>query len=154
ADGLLHQPAPAFDLADQYSKQHRLADYAGKWVVLYFYPKDDTPGCTREACNFRDDILQIRELNAEVLGVSVDNQESHAKFAEKYGLPFPLLSDPDGEIAKQYGSLWKLGPIRIAKRHTFIINGDGRIAKVYRDVKPDKHSTEIISDLKKLLNES
>ena len=141
------EPAPAFELADQYHKTHKLGDYRGKWVVLYFYPKDDTPGCTTEACHFRDDIIRIRELNAEVLGVSVDNTESHAKFAEKHGLPFPLLSDGDAKVAKSYGSLFSLGPIKIAKRHSFIIDPEGKIAKVYRDVKPDGHSDEIIHDL-------
>lgn len=143
-------PAPAFELSDQYHKTHKLADYRGKWVVLYFYPKDDTPGCTTEACHFRDDIIRIRELNAEVLGVSVDNAESHAKFAEKHGLPFPLLSDSDAMVAKSYGSLFSLGPIKIAKRHSFIINPEGKIARVYRDVKPDGHSDEIIRDLEVL----
>lgn len=144
------EPAPAFELADQYQKTRKLADYRGKWVVLYFYPKDDTPGCTTEACHFRDDIIRIRELNAEVLGVSVDNAESHAKFAEKHGLPFPLLSDNDASVAKSYGSLFSLGPIKIAKRHSFIIDPEGRIVKIYRDVNPDGHSDEIIRDLEAL----
>jgi len=144
------EPAPGFELADQYNKTHDLADYRGKWVVLYFYPKDDTPGCTTEACHFRDDIIRIRELNAEVLGVSVDNTESHAKFAGKHGLPFPLLSDSDARVAKSYGSLFSLGPIKVAKRHSFLIDPEGKIAKVYRDVKPDGHSDEIIRDLEAL----
>lgn len=146
------EPAPGFELADQYNKIHSLADYRGKWLVLYFYPKDDTPGCTTEACHFRDDIIRIREMNAEVLGVSVDNTKSHAKFAEKHGLPFPLLSDGNAKVAKSYESLFSLGPIKIAKRHTFIIDPEGNIAKVYRDVKPDGHSDEIIRDLKTLQN--
>ena len=146
------EPAPGFELADQYNKTHRLADYRGKWLVLYFYPKDDTPGCTTEACHFRDDIIRIREMNAEVLGVSIDDIESHAKFAEKHGLPFPLLSDSDARVAKSYGSLFSLGPIKIAKRHSFIIDPEGNIAKMYRDVKPDGHSDEIIHDLKLLQN--
>lgn len=145
--------APEFELFDQYQKPHKLADYQGKWVVLYFYPKDDTPGCTTEACNFRDDIFKIRQLNAEVLGVSVDNVESHAKFADKHGLPFPLLSDGNAQVAKSYGALMSLGPIKIAKRHTFIIDPQGRIAKVYRDVKPKEHSDEIIHDLEILRKE-
>ncbi len=149
-DLTIGQAAPAFEMTDQYNKTQSLTDYRGKWLVLYFYPKDDTPGCTTEACNFRDDIVQIRELNAEVLGVSVDNAESHAKFAEKYGLPFPLLSDPDGTVAKQYGSLWKLGPIKVAKRHTFIIDAEGNIARIYRSVSPENHSAEVIADLKTL----
>jgi thioredoxin-dependent peroxiredoxin len=147
------EPAPGFELVDQYHKTHKLTDYRGKWMVLYFYPKDDTPGCTTEACNFRDDIFRIRKLNAEVLGVSVDNTESHAKFAEKHGLPFPLLSDGDARIAKSYDSLWSLGPIKVAKRHSFIIDPEGMIAKVYRDVKPAEHSDEIIRDLETLQKE-
>lgn len=145
--------APVFELFDQYNKPLALTDYKGKWVVLYFYPKDDTPGCTTEACNFRDDIFKIRELNAEVIGVSVDNTESHAKFSEKHGLPFPLLSDGDGTVAKSYGAFMSLGPIKIAKRHSFIINPEGNIAKIYRDVEPAEHSDEIIYDLKILQKE-
>ena len=144
--------APGFVLSDQYRKVHSLIDYQGQWLVLYFYPKDDTPGCTREACNFRDDIVQIRELNAEVFGISVDNAESHAKFAEKHGLPFALLSDADGDVAKEYGALMSLGPLKIAKRHSFIIDPEGKVAKVYRKVNPDKHSEEIIADLTTLIN--
>ena len=87
-------------MPDQYMKAHSLDQYQGKWVVLYFYPKDDTPGCTTEACNFRDDIFNLRALDAEVLGVSLDSTESHARFAEKYGLPFPLLSDAAGEVGR------------------------------------------------------
>ena len=145
-------PAPDFLLVDQYSKTHKLLDYRGKWVVLYFYPKDDTPGCTKEACHFRDDVLKIRKLNAEILGVSVDNQASHAKFAEKHGLPFPLLSDRDGRVAQNYNALWSLGPIKVARRHSFIIDAEGKIAKIYRDVDPDTHSNEIILDLERLQN--
>ena len=142
--------APAFELVDQYNKPHRLADYRGKWVVLYFYPRDDTPGCTTEACRFRDDIFKIRALNAEVLGVSLDSIESHAGFAEKYSLPFSLLSDAGKKTAADYGCLVSFGPFKIAKRHTFIINPDGRLAKIYRSVKPGKHSVEIIADLQTL----
>jgi peroxiredoxin Q/BCP len=144
------EAAPDFEMVDQYNKPHKLADYKGKWVVLYFYPRDDTPGCTTEACNFRDDILKIRKLNAEVLGVSVDNTESHTKFAEKHGLPFPLLSDGDAKVAKSYDALWSLGPIKVAKRHSFIIDPAGKLAKIYRDVKPEDHSDEIILDLETL----
>jgi peroxiredoxin Q/BCP len=141
------EAAPDFDMVDQYNKPHKLSDYKGKWVVLYFYPRDDTPGCTTEACNFRDDIFKIRKLNAEVIGVSVDSAESHTKFAGKHGLPFPLLSDGDAQVAKNYGALWSLGPIKVAKRHSFIIDPAGNLAKIYRDVKPEDHSDEIILDL-------
>ena len=142
--------APAFELIDQYQKVHTLADYAGKWVVVYFYPKDDTPGCTTEACNFRDDIFTIHELNAEVLGISLDSAESHAKFAGKHGLPFPLLSDADKKTAEKYGCLTSLGPVKFARRHTFIINPEGKLAKIYRDVKPKRHSRDVITDLRSL----
>ena len=143
-------PAPGFQLVDQYGKSHQLSDYSGKWLIVYFYPKDDTPGCTTEACNFRDDIFKIRALNAEVVGISVDNTESHAEFTKKHGLPFPLLSDDKGEVAKSYGSLWSLGPVKIARRHSFIIDPEGKLAKIYRDVKPASHSDEIINDLNSL----
>ena len=142
--------APEFELIDQNRNTHKLADYQGKWVVLYFYPKDDTPGCTTEACNFRDDIFKIRELNAEVLGVSLDSAESHAKFAEKYGLPFPLLSDAEANVASDYGCLTSMGPLKYAKRHTFVIDPEGKLAKIYRDVKPKKHTGEVIADLQQL----
>ena len=142
--------APDFELIDQYRKAHSLADYAGKWVVLYFYPKDDTPGCTTEACNFRDDIFKIRELNAEVLGVSLDSAESHASFAEKHGLPFPLLSDSSTEVATAYGCLTSMGPLKYAKRHTFVVDPGGKLARIYRDVKPKTHAEEVIADLKSL----
>ena len=140
-------PAPGFDLLDQNETSHKLKDYQGKWIVLYFYPKDDTPGCTKEACEFRDDIVILQNLNVVVLGVSVDSIESHAKFAEKYSLQFPLLSDTEGKLAKQYGSLTSLGPVKLAKRHTFIINPNGYLAKIYRKVKPEVHSDEVIADI-------
>ena len=143
-------PAPGFDLIDQYQKPHRLADYSGKWVVLYFYPKDDTPGCTTEACNFRDDIIKIRALGAEVLGISLDSAESHAEFAKKHGLPFPLLADTEARTAEAYGALMGLGPVKFAKRHTFIVSPDGKLAQVYRDVDPKTHSAEVIAELGRL----
>ena len=139
--------APDFSLIDQNGKQHRISDYRGRWVVLYFYPKNNTAGCTKEACKFRDDYFRLTKLGAEVLGVSIDNQDSHAEFTKKYSLPFPLLADSDGKVASQYGSFFSFGPLRFAKRHTFIIDPDGRIAKLYRNVKPDSHSEEIIRDL-------
>ncbi len=143
-------PAPAFELIDQYQKPHKLSDYQGKWLVLYFYPKNNTPGCTTEACEFRDDIYQIRALNGEVLGVSLDSAESHAQFAEKHGLPFSLLSDPTAEVAREYGCLLSIGPVKYARRHTFIIDPQGKLAKVYRNVTPKTHSDEVIADLKTL----
>ena len=142
--------APKFTLLDQESKTHTLADYRGRWVVLYFYPKDDTPGCTTEACNFRDDLPAMRALNVQILGISIDDTKSHARFAEKYSLPFPLLADTEGDVARAYGSLWSIGPMRIAKRYTFVIDPDGRIARIYRNVKPASHSRELQHDLKEL----
>ncbi len=146
--------APNFTLPDQTGQSHVLTDYQGQWVVLYFYPKDDTPGCTTEACAFRDEYKVLSELNTQVLGVSLDSIDSHAKFAQKYSLPFPLLADMDGHVAKQYGALAALGPIKFAKRHTIIINPDGKIKKIYRSVNASRHSQQVIGDLKTLkLNE-
>lgn len=143
-------PAPGFSLPDQTGQIQQLSHYRGRWVVLYFYPKDDTPGCTKEACRFRDDIAQLKALGAQVLGISLDSTDSHARFAEKHGLPFPLLSDADATVTKSYGAYRALGPLRFARRHTFIINPEGRIAKIYRSVNPDGHSVEVIGDLKAL----
>jgi peroxiredoxin Q/BCP len=145
--------APEFSLVDQHGDTRALADYRGEWVVLYFYPKNDTPGCTTEACAFRDDYFMLRERGARVLGVSLDSAESHAAFAEKYGLPFPLLADTEGEVARAYGSLWGIWPLRFAKRHTFIVDPDGRIARIYREVKPKTHSAQVLTDLKALQGE-
>jgi len=150
ADDLLNSQAPPFELRDQHSKTHTLADYSGKWLVLYFYPKDDTPGCTKEACNFRDDIYHIRKLNAAVVGVSTDDVGSHIEFTKKYSLPFALLSDKGATVAKSYGAAWKLGPLSKAKRHSFIISPNGTIAKIFRKVNPKDHSNEIIAALKSL----
>ena len=142
--------APAFVLKDQDGNTHRIEDYRGRWVVLYFYPKDDTPGCTQEACQFRDDLPKLRALGVQILGVSMDNAESHARFAEKFRLPFPLLVDEDGAVAKSYEALWSIWPIKFAKRHTFIIDPEGRIARIYRDVKPEDHSRQVMEDIKSL----
>jgi peroxiredoxin Q/BCP len=144
------QPAPEFQLPDQDGTTHRLSDYRGRWVVLYFYPKDDTPGCTEEACRFRDDIVQLNEMGAQVLGASLDSRESHAEFSKKFSLQFPLLSDVGGKMAVSYGSLRNLGIMKIARRHTFIIDPEGRIAKIYRKVSPETHSEQVIADLMEL----
>ena len=144
------QLAPEFVMQDQYMKTHSLEQYLGKWVVVYFYPKDDTPGCTTEACNFRDDIFRLRAMNAQVLGVSVDSVASHARFAEKYGLPFPLLSDATGAVAGEYGCLTEWRGATIAARHTFIVDPNGNIAKIYREVDPDTHSAQVLTDLASL----
>jgi len=144
------QAAPQFQLPDQDGTTHRLSDYRGRWVVLYFYPKDDTPGCTAEACRFRDDIVQLKDLGAQVLGASLDSRGSHAEFSRKFSLQFPLLADVDGKVAASYGSLRNLGIMKLAYRHTFIIDPEGRIAKIYRKVSPKTHSAQVIADLKEL----
>jgi len=144
------QAAPSFSLQDQNGKTHRLADYSGQWLVLYFYPKDDTPGCTKEACSFRDDLQQLEKLGAKVVGISVDDTGSHAKFAEKYHLPFPLLADTDARVAESYGALNNLLVIKIARRYTFLIDPRGKIAKSYQSVDTSRHSLEIIEDLQRL----
>ncbi len=139
-------PAPAFSLEDQSGKPRNLAEFRGKWVVLYFYPKDDTPGCTEEACNFRDDIFTLEQMGAQVLGVSLDDSASHAQFAKKYSLPFPLLADPSGKVTSSYGAL--TDGSRYAKRYTFLVNPAGKVAKVYTKVETSRHSADVIEDLK------
>ena len=143
-------PAPGFELRDQNGDLHSLEDYRDKWVALYFYPKDDTPGCTTEACEFRDSIFEFRELGCQVLGVSLDDELSHKEFAEKYSLPFPLLADTDGITSNAYGVKSKMFGMTVAKRQTFLINPAGHIVKHYEKVDPDVHSDQILEDLKKL----
>ena len=147
------QEAPDFSLPDQDGRLRTLKDYSGKWLVLYFYPKDDTPGCTQEACAFRDDLHQLTALGAEVAGVSLDDSSSHAAFAKKYHLPFPLLADKSSAVAARYGVLLNMGLFKLAKRYTFLINPQGKISKVYDKVETSRHSKEIIDDLKLLLAE-
>lgn len=142
--------APDFRLVDQNGTIRSLSDFSGQWVVLYFYPKDDTPGCTKEACSFRDDLTTLEKLGAKVVGVSVDDSDSHSKFASKYHLPFPLLADADGKVAESYGALTNLLLLKIAKRYTFLIDPKGKVAKVYLSVDTSRHSQEIVDDLKKL----
>jgi peroxiredoxin Q/BCP len=144
------QSAPPFTLVDQNGKLHALDDYKGSWVILYFYPKDDTPGCTQEACEFRDDLHKLTALGAQVVGVSVDDSASHATFARKYHLPFPLLADEGGKVADSYGALWNLGITKFAKRYTFLIDPQGKIAKQYLKVDTSRHSGEIVDDLARL----
>ncbi len=144
------QAAPDFVLPDQNGQAHSLKEYAGKYLVLYFYPKDDTPGCTQEACAFRDDLHQLTDLGAQVVGISVDDSSSHAEFAKKYHLPFPLLADNTAAIAASYGVLLNLGIMKVARRYTFLIDPQGRISKVYDKVETSRHSREIIEDLKRL----
>ena len=145
------EAAPAFRLQDQNNEWHTLDQYKGKWLVLYFYPKADTPGCTTEACEFRDNIFAYEEIGAEVIGVSLDDVPSQAAFAEKYSLPFPLLSDAQQVVATAYGVLGNFGAMTVAKRETFIINPEGQVAKHYATVVPETHSAEVLADLKALM---
>ena len=150
--GALPEPgsaAPDFHLPDQHGKLHTLSDYGGRWLVLYFYPKDDTPGCTREACTFRDGLAKLQAAGAEVVGVSVDSPASHREFADKYQIPFTLLSDTDGSTARHYGVLVDWQIFRMAKRTTFLIGPDGRIKRVYEQVDPDRHADEVLAELAK-----
>ena len=142
--------APDFTLIDQNNKPQTLSKIRGKWLVMYFYPKDETPDCTTEACNFRDNILSLRVKKAEVWGISVDNTQSHAAFSKHHKLPFTLLADPKGRVAKQYGALLNMMIFKIAKRHSFIIDPQGKIAKIYRNVNPKSHVEQILKDLEGL----
>jgi peroxiredoxin Q/BCP len=141
--------APDFTLPDQQGMPRRLSDYRGKWVVVYFYPKDETPGCTKEACAFRDDWQALSALNAQVIGISLDDTQSHAQFATKHRLPFLLLSDASGDVVERYGAMMNLVVMKLAKRHTYLIAPDGKIAQVYRNVDPGSHSREIIEFLRR-----
>jgi len=139
---------------DQDGKTVSLADFRGKKLVLYFYPKDDTPGCTKEACAFRDAVAQLRKLGAEVAGVSFDSPASHAKFRAKYKLPFALLADEQKKVAEAYGVYVEkimYGKKRMGiRRSTFVIGPDGRIAAIFPKVKPDEHAAEVIEALKEI----
>jgi thioredoxin-dependent peroxiredoxin len=142
------QRAPAFSLQDQEGNRHQLKDLAGRWVVLYFYPKDDTPGCTREACAFRDQHPALGRHDAVVLGVSPDDAKRHQKFAAKYELNFPLLVDPEHKVAEKYGA-WGEKSLYGRKfmgitRSTFLIGPDGRIARVWPKVKVEGHVDEVL----------
>ena len=140
--------APAFSLKNTEGKTVKLSDYKGKKVVIYFYPRDMTPGCTKEACGFRDDYAQLKKRGVEVLGVSADNQASHQKFTDQYSLPFTLLSDPDHEMMEKYGAWGEkrmygkkfMGILRI----TYVIDEDGKIAHVFKKVKTDTHSQDVL----------
>ncbi|MFQ6607243.1 MAG: peroxiredoxin [Fidelibacterota bacterium] len=136
--------APDFVLPDEAGREHRLSDFRGQPVVVYFYPKDDTPGCTKEACAFRDDYPRFEELGVRVFGISYDTPESHSRFKAKYDIPFTLLSDTDKSVAKSYGAAGLVFP----KRVTFIIDGTGKISKVYEKVSVTTHSSEILEFLR------
>ena len=139
--------APTFTLVNNEGKQINLNDYKGKWVVLYFYPKDFTSGCTLEAHNFQRDLAKYDAANAVILGVSVDTAESHKEFCAKEGLNFKLLSDPDGKVSEQYGSTMEYNGMKLSARNTFIIDPSGKIAKVFGSVKPAGHSEEVLAAL-------
>ncbi|MEK7174590.1 MAG: thioredoxin-dependent thiol peroxidase [Patescibacteria group bacterium] len=146
--------APDFSLPDQNGKTHRLRDYRGEWVLLYFYPKDMTPGCTAEACAVRDEWPQFEKLDVRVFGVSTDSVKSHAKFAEAYDLPFSLLADTEKEVVTAYGVWGKkkfMGREYFGtKRMSFLIDPKGKVAKIYEKVKPREHAAEVLRDLEAL----
>lgn len=147
--------APDFTLPDQQGRPHRLSDFRERWVVLYFYPRDHTPGCTKEACAFRDLFPTFKRRGVVVLGVSTDSVRSHQKFAEKYQLPFPLLADEGKEVVRAYGVWGKksfMGRTTMGThRISFLINPEGRVAKVYEKVKPEVHAEEVLRDLAELM---
>ncbi len=144
------EPAPEFTLMDQNGEPHSLSDFTGKWLVVFFYPKADTPGCTTEACNFRDNIYAIRGAGAEVVGISVDSVADQKKFSDKYKLPFTILSDADGETCTDYGVLRSMGTMEIANRESFLIDPEGVVVKHYQRVNPENHTQEVIADLERL----
>lgn len=142
--------APDFALPDADGRTRQLADWRGQWLVLYFYPRDHTPGCTTEAGHFRDALPRFVALQAQVAGVSLDDSTSHRRFADDLRLPFPLLADTDGKVAQRYGALLNLGVMKFAKRHTILIDPDGRVAKIYREVEPATHAAQLLADLAEL----
>jgi peroxiredoxin Q/BCP len=146
------EQAPAFELLDNEGKLHKLSDYQGQTIVVYFYPRDDTPGCTKEACSFRDAYADFREAGVEVIGISPDNEGSHSKFINKYQLPFVLLSDPDHKVCDAFGA-WGLKKMYGREyegvyRTTFVIGPDGVIKHVFENVKPADHSQEVLEVVK------
>jgi peroxiredoxin Q/BCP len=140
--------APDFKLQDQKGDWHTLSQYQGKWVVLYFYPKDNTPGCTTQACELRDNIFAFRKVDAVILGVSVDDVESHKKFAAEHSLPFDILADSSQEVSGKYGVLFSAGPMKLASRQTFLIGPDGKIVKHWPKVDPKGHSNMVLAEIK------
>jgi thioredoxin-dependent peroxiredoxin len=148
ADPITGKPAPAFRLQDQHEAWISLADQKGKWLVVYFYPMDETPGCTTEACEFRDNIFAFRKLGVNVLGISVQDVASKKQFAAKHSLPFSVLADTDKSVAKAYGVLSMMG---FARRETFVIDPQGRVARHYPSVDPKEHSKQLLVDLKGLI---
>ena len=146
--------APEFILSDQNGKKLKLSDFKGQWVLLYFYPRDNTPGCSKEACSFRDSFKEYEKIEAKVIGISTDSVESHGKFVKKYQLPFPLLADEDKKVVAQYG-VWGMKKF-IGKEHmgtirtSFLIDPKGNITKIYEKVKPADHAKEVLKDLKEI----
>ena len=140
--------APDFKLQDQAGKWHTLKQYKGKWVVLYFYPKDFTGGCTTQACELRDNIFAFNKANAVILGVSVDDVASHEKFAKEHSLPFDILADPTREVSGKYGVLFSAGTAQLASRQTFLIGPDGKIVKHWPKVDPKGHSEMVLAEIK------
>ncbi len=145
-------PAPDFEMKDQDGTVHKLSDYAGKTVVLYFYPKDDTPGCTVEACSFRDNYQEIMDTGAVLFGVSADDAESHEKFRDKFDLPFPLLVDEEAKVSTAYG-VWGEKNMYGRKfmginRATFMIGPDGTLTKIWKRVKPEGHGEDVLGSIK------
>ena len=143
-------PAPGFTLVDENRVPRHLSDYVGQWLVLYFYPKDGTPGCVMEACAFRDEIGQFRDRGIQVIGISIDGAEDHQKFIEKYRLPFPLLSDPEGRVVERYGARSVIPGLAFAKRQTFLIDPEGIIRHIWRTVPLRGHAEDILSVLDRL----
>ena len=146
---VLNAPAPNFDLFDHSGVRHTLEDYRGSWLVLYFYPKDNTPSCTAEACALRDNYTPLQQEQTQILGVSIGSEGSHQRFAQRHQLPFPLLID-DGDLARRYHALFQLGPIKLAKRHSFIIDPAGCLRKIYRKVGSRSHAQQLLIDIKVL----
>ena len=148
----INSKAPNFNLVSTNGSSYSLKNSIGKYVVLYFYPKDGTPGCTTQACDFRDAVKRIIASKSNVFGVSLDSVESHKRFADKNNLPFSLLSDESGEVSEAYDSLNNFMSFKSAKRNTFIIDPDGKVAKIYLSVKPSTHSQMVLNDLNQLQN--
>jgi len=146
-------PAPGFKLQDQNGDWHDLQDYRGKWLAVYFYPKDDTPGCTTEACSFRDSIYAFKAIGAEVVGISVDDVDSHKQFSTKYKLPFTILADVGGKTSDAYGVLRDYKLMHIASRQSFLVNPEGIIVKHYPEVDPESHTNQVLADLQALMAE-
>lgn len=151
ASSLVGIAAPEFMLKDQHAQIKTLQDFKDKWLVLYFYPKDNTPGCTTEAKNFKRDYEKFKALNAEIVGVSLDDVQSHKEFVEVTGINFPILADTEEKAAKAYNVLGGMGPIKYTKRQTFIINPEGYVVKHYESVNAEQHSEQLLKDLPEIM---